>query len=227
MKNKIKKLLGLISLELLVVVALFIGSLFIFALIAHEVVYENEDVFDQKTFSFLSSYSSDGFFNIMKFFTFFGSIQFLLPAYILLVLYYFIKKKFRYCIDITIISLSSTGLMFALKEFFHRHRPDLPLIKSIATTYSFPSGHALSSFIFCSTLIDLIWEGTLRPVWKWLFSILLLLFSFTIGISRIVLKMHYATDVIAGFCLGVVWVIISFRVVKKINFKQIPIQEKG
>jgi len=110
--------------------------------------------------------------------------------------------------------------MFGLKELFHRQRPDLPLIKSIASTYSFPSGHALSSFIFCSIVIDLIWESASGRVWKWLFSILLLLFSFTIGISRIVLKMHYATDVIAGFCLGIAWVIISFRVIKKINFKE-------
>jgi len=211
----------LISLEFVVVACLFIGALFFFALIAHEVVYGNEDVFDKKVFAFLSSYSSEGFLQTMKFFTFFGSIQFLFPAYILLVLYFFIKKKFRYCIDISIISISSTGLMFGLKELFHRQRPDLPLIKSIATTYSFPSGHALSSFIFCSILIDLVWEGTIGRVWKWLFSILLLLFSFTIGISRIVLKMHYATDVIAGFCLGIVWVIISFRVIKKINFKEV------
>ena len=131
----------------------------------------------KKVFAFLSSYSSEGFLQTMKFFTFFGSIQFLLPAYILLVLYFFIKKKFRYCIDISIISISSTGLMFGLKELFHRQRPDLPLIKSITTTYSFPSGHALSSFIFCSILIDLIWESTLERVWKWVASILLLLFS--------------------------------------------------
>jgi membrane-associated phospholipid phosphatase len=218
-KKKIQKWVGLISLELAVVACLFVAALFFFALIAHEAVYENEDVFDKKIFAFLSSYSNEGFLEVMRFFTFFGSIQFLLPAYILLVLYFFVKKKYRYCIDISIIAISSTGLMFALKELFHRQRPELPLIKSIATTYSFPSGHALSSFIFCSILIDLVWEGALGRVWKWLFSILLLLFSFIIGISRIVLKMHYATDVIAGFCLGIAWVIISFRVIKKISFK--------
>ncbi|HEY6976217.1 MAG TPA: phosphatase PAP2 family protein [Chitinophagaceae bacterium] len=225
MKNRIQKIVGLISLEFVIVAFLFIGALFVFALVAHA-VYENEDLFDKRAFAYLSSYSSEGFLEAMKFFTFFGSILFLLPAYILLVVYFFIKKEFRYCIDILIISISSSVLMFGLKELFHRQRPDLPLIKSIATTYSFPSGHALSSFIFCSVLIDLIWESTLARVWKWVFSILLLLFSFTIGISRIVLKMHYATDVIAGFCLGIVWVIISFRVIKKINFKEARISKK-
>ncbi|HXL55697.1 MAG TPA: phosphatase PAP2 family protein [Chitinophagaceae bacterium] len=221
MKKKIERLLKLISLELIAVACLFIAALFLFAWIAHEAVYENEDAFDQKIFAFLASYTSTSFLKVMEIFTFFGSILFLLPAYIILVTYFFIKKKFRYCIDIAIISLSSSGLMFALKELFHRQRPDLPLIKSIATTYSFPSGHALSSFIFCSVIIDLIWEGKLKLVWKWLFSILLLLFSFTIGISRIVLKMHYATDVIAGFCLGIAWVIISFRILKRIESKQV------
>lgn len=38
-----------------------------------------------------------------------------------------------------------------------------------------------------------------------------------IGISRIFLRMHYPTDVIASFCLGIVWVIISLWIFKKIN----------
>lgn len=214
-KNK-TGLFGTISLQVLLIALLFIAALFLFSYIAHEAVYENERVFDDEVFAFLAKYSTANVAKVMEVFTFFGSSTFLLPAYIILVTGLLIYKRYRYSINISIIALSSTGIMFCLKQLFHRQRPNLPLIKSI-TTYSFPSGHALSSFIFCSILIYLIWQTGLTAVFKRLFSFLLLLFSITIGISRIVLKVHYATDVIASFCLGIAWAILSFWLLEKIN----------
>jgi undecaprenyl-diphosphatase len=109
-------------------------------------------------------------------------------------------------------------MMFALKDLFHRERPTLPIINGLST-YSFPSGHALSSFILCSIFIFIIRNGHWKPVYKWIVSILLLLLAITIGISRIVLKVHFPTDVIASFCLGIAWVIFSLWLFKKINRK--------
>lgn len=216
--NKNKKIVQLISLKVLLVSLLFIASLFIFALIAQETVLENEKIFDDKVFALISSFSTPGFIQTMKVFTFFGSTQFLFPAYIALTGYFFFRKKIRYGTDIAIIGASSTALMFCLKQIFHRQRPDLPILKGI-TTYSFPSGHALSSFIFCSILIFIIRNGTWKNIYKWIATILLLFFSITIGISRIILKVHYPTDVIASFCLGIVWVIVSLWLLRKINRK--------
>ncbi len=215
-QNKRARLLKAISLEVLLVACLFLASLFVFAFIADEVVYEKENVFDNKVFAFLSSYTSPGLIKTMQVITFFGSSEFLLPAYIVLAGYFLFRKKYRNCVDISVIGLSSTGVMYVLKQVFHRNRPDLPIIKSL-TTYSFPSGHTLSSFIFCSVLAYLIWNTNLRQITKLLYCFLLLCFSVTIGISRIVLKVHYATDVIASFCLGIAWVIMSFWLLEKIN----------
>ena len=113
--------------------------------------------------------------------------------------------------------------MFALKTLFHRQRPDLPIIKGIYT-YSFPSGHALSSFILFSILIFIIQNGGWKKVYRWVASSLLLLFSITIGISRIILRAHYPTYVISSFFLGIVWVIASLWLLKKIN-RQYMIKE--
>ena len=49
---------------------------------------------------------------------------------------------------------------------------------------------------------------------KWIVTIGLLLIAITIGVSRIILRMHYPTDVIASLCLGIVWVIISFSLLR-------------
>ena len=140
-----------------------------------------------------------------------------------MILYFVIRKKYRHAVDIAIIGITSSALMFGLKTIFHRQRPDLPIIKGIYT-YSFPSGHALSSFILMSILIFIIRNGRWKNVYKWIVSSLLLLFSITIGISRIILRAHYPTDVIASFCLGIVWVIVSLWLLRKIN-RQYMIRE--
>ena len=214
MKKSIQKSLQQAPLQLLVVAFIFLLSIFIFSLIVHEAVYEQEDVFDMKVIQFFSAHSSQTLIEVMKRITFLGSSTFLFPAYIVLIVWLIFRKRVQYAIDIAIIALSSTGIMFVLKQFFHRHRPPLPVIKTL-TSYSFPSGHALSSFIFCTILMYLVWEGPLSKAGKYVLIILLLLCTLTIGLSRVILNVHYATDVIGGFCTAIIWVIISFAILKK------------
>jgi undecaprenyl-diphosphatase len=220
MNNKKNKLLKLISIKVVLISILFIVSFFIFALIAHEAVSENEKVFDDKVIAFFSSITTPGLIQVMKIFTFFGSSTFLFPAYIVMVAYFLIKKKFRYGIDIAIIALSSETLVQVLKLVFHRKRPDLPVLKGIAT-YSFPSGHTLSSFIFCCIIIFILFNGKWKAMYKWILSVFLIVFAVTIGISRIVLRAHYPTDVIASFCLGIIWTILSFWIFTFLNRKDV------
>jgi membrane-associated phospholipid phosphatase len=216
MKKRVQHLLKLIPLELLVLAIVFLLCLFIFSFIVHEAVYEREDIFDNNVIHFFSVHSSPALIEAMKRITFFGSTTFLFPAYIVLIAWQLFKKRPAHSIDIAVIAISSTAMMFVLKQFFHRHRPQIPIIKGISG-YSFPSGHALSSFIFCSILMYLVWEGTLATWQKYLIVLFLLLCSFAIGCSRVILNVHYATDVIGGFCLGIAWVILSFVMIKKIR----------
>jgi undecaprenyl-diphosphatase len=220
MDKRSKWLLERVSLEVLVLAALFLGTLFLFAYIAHEAVFEQEDVFDTRVQAYLLAHTTPELIEVAKGFSFLGSSLFLLPTYIMLIGLLIIFQKKRYALDISIVALSSFLMMQLLKQVFHRKRPNLPIIKAIQT-YSFPSGHALSSFIFCSILTYLVWQGKARAVYKWLLTILLLLLAVAIGISRIVLNVHFATDVIAGFCLGVMWATISFWIIRKINKRRL------
>src|SRR4051812_42301422 len=216
MNKRIQRLLEQVSLEVLVLAALFLGSLFIFAYIAHEAVYEQEDVFDARVHTYLLAHTTPLLIKIASGFTYLGSSLFLLPTYILLVGILIIFKKRRTALDISIVALSSFLMMQVLKQVFHRKRPNLPIIKAIHS-YSFPSGHSVSSFIFCSILVYLVWKGEGRTIYKWVLTFILLLLAVAIGLSRIVLNVHFATDVIAGFCLGVMWVTMSFWIIQKIN----------
>lgn len=216
MVSKKEKMVELISLKVLLVSVLFIIAIFAFAFLAKGVVEDKEQKVDNGVFMFFNGFTTPHLINVMRIISFFGSVYFLIPAYVVLIGYFVLRKKYRNAVDIAIIGITSSALMFALKTIFHRQRPDLPIIKGIYT-YSFPSGHALSSFILCSILIFIIRNGNWKNTYKWIVTILLLMFSITIGISRIILRAHYPTDVIASFCLGIVWVIVSLWLLKKIN----------
>jgi undecaprenyl-diphosphatase len=220
MDKQSKGLLKRISLEVLVLAALFLGSLFIFAFIAHEAVFEREDVFDTRVHAYLLAHTTPELIDAANGLSFLGSSLFLLPTYILLIGMLIIFQKKRYALHVFTVALSGFLMMQLLKQVFHRKRPDLPIIKAIHT-YSFPSGHAVSSFIFCSILAYLVWQGRVHVAFKWVLTVLLLLLAIAIGISRIVLNVHFATDVIAGFCLGVMWATLSFWIIRKIEQRRL------
>ncbi len=214
--NENKKIIETLSLKVLLISALFIVALFMFAFLAEGVLQGKQRAIDNNIFLFFDSFTTPGLIRTMEVFSFFGSVQFMVPAYLILIGYFFIKKRFRNGVDVAIIGVTSTAMIFGLKILFHRQRPGLPIIEELHT-FSFPSGHALSSFILCSLLIFIIHKRAWKKMYKWIIAIFLALFSITIGISRIILRMHYPTDVIASLCLGIVWVIVSLWIFKKIN----------
>ena len=223
MKKFIREIITEVEIKTLLVSLLFIISLFVFGYLAHEVVSEDENSFDDAAFNFFSGHTSRGLINVMRILTFFGTIYFIIPAYVVLIAVLLLVHRRSDAINVGIIAVSSTLLMLGLKQFFHRQRPELPLIKTL-TNFSFPSGHALCSFIFCSVIIYLVAKGNLDLKWKWLVSIFLILFSIFIGISRIVLRYHYATDVLAGFCVGFAWVIFSLWLERRLTPKRVEMQ---
>ena len=220
MKVWLKKRIAEISFKTIVVLALFVLSLLVFAFLADEIVLKKQDLFDTRIFSFLTPYSSPAFIEFMKALSFFGSSYFLFPAYVVIVAWLLWKRKTHDAINVSILGISSFLLKAILKQVFQRERPDLQLAEKLSN-FSFPSGHALSSFIFASVVIYLVWGGNLQTGWKWFLSVLLILFSFLVGLSRIVLRYHYASDVMAGFCIAFSWVILSFWTQNKItkNFR--------
>jgi undecaprenyl-diphosphatase len=222
-RRSLKKFLSELSLTWLVLVGLFAISLYAFIYIADEVVIEKEDIFDSRVISILKRYNNETLIQCMKVVTFFGSSTFLFPAYALLVLYYIYKKKSRLAIQIGVIGSASTLLMFAFKRFFQRPRPDLSLISPLRT-YSFPSGHSLSSFIFAAVLMYLVWQSGLNKLAKWLISIFLVLFTLAIGLSRVILNVHYPSDVVAGYALGLCWLILSYLVIRRLS---VPSNQSG
>ncbi|WP_255153806.1 phosphatase PAP2 family protein [Ferruginibacter sp. HRS2-29] len=153
----------------------------------------------------------------MEFFTLLGSQYFLIPAFILLMAYYFFVRKNNWNgIRVAVVSLSSLCVMFGLKMLFRRPRPDMPLLHEVKGL-SFPSGHAFMSFTFFGIVIYLIYKSRFKGWKRYLAVIIFILVTLLVGISRIYLRVHYASDVIAGFCMGFMWMVITLVILRQVE----------
>jgi len=93
-----------------------------------------------------------------------------------------------------------------LKAWFDRPRPDAGSAIDLPTSASFPSGHATAAVASLGAAAVLIAERlSPRRALAWLWAIVVVA-CLAIGLSRIALNVHYVTDVLAGWCLGLAWV---------------------
>ena len=209
--------LALLSVEMTIVLCLFIVALTAFVYITRRVFVLNKTRLDTNVFNYLQSHVSERNNDIMEFFTFLGTHNFLIPAKLSLITYFlFIKKHKWYSIKIPAIALSSLGLMFLLKGLFDRDRPSIPLLFH-AKGLSFPSGHALMSVTFYGLFVYIIFKGVKNPILKWTLISLLICLIIIIGMSRVYLRVHYATDVIAGYCIGFLWLVFTVWMLNKLE----------
>jgi len=211
-----RKLKGIFTWKVFLIGSLVLAAVLLFVYIADEAVIEQEKMFDDAVIGFFDSVTGPRLVRVMEVFTFLGSVGFLVPFYLVLVGYYFVRKNYLFGLYVVIITASSTALIEGLKWVFHRARPQHPVIRGV-TGYSFPSGHSLSAFVFSSILIYIIWDSGFKLGLKWVLTVLLVLYAVTIGMSRIVLKVHYPTDVLASFCVGIVWVVLALWVLERIR----------
>ncbi len=220
LSSRVKKFwagLALLSIEMLAIMAVFITSLLGFIMITRRVFYLRNEEMDEKVFHFLEPYINDTNTAAMNFITFFGKHEFLIPANLCLIAYFlFLKKHKWYSIKIPAIAISSLLLMFVLKRLFARQRPDEQLLEA-ATNFSFPSGHALMAVTFYGLIAYIIWHSVKNNTVKWILISLIILWIIIIGISRLYLRRHFYSDVIAGFSIGFLWLVLSLKLIGKIE----------
>ena len=211
--------LSIFTIEFLVVLLLLL-ALVIFILAAREIFILKNFIFDEDVFNALRPYITPSRTRFMNFITFFGKHDALIPLNILLIGYFIYKKKRWFAIRITALALSSLLLKFILKFYFQRARPDIPVIEKV-DGYSFPSGHALIGVVFYGLVIFVIWREVKQKWAKIILTIFFVLFILLISFSRIYLRVHYASDVIAGIAVGFIWLVLSLNIIQRIEKKYI------
>ncbi|MBC7949091.1 MAG: phosphatase PAP2 family protein [Chitinophagaceae bacterium] len=172
---------------------------------------------DMAVFNALTRWTSPAMNRIMLFITLLGKHQFLIPANLLLIAYFlFVRHYTWFSIRVVAIGLSSTALMFLLKSLFKRKRPLEPLLHAVRGL-SFPSGHAIIAVTFYGLIIYII-DHTIDINWiRVTLTALLVILILLIGFSRVYLRVHYASDVLAGFIIGLLWLYISLFVLGRVE----------
>jgi undecaprenyl-diphosphatase len=125
-----------------------------------------------------------------------------------------LMRRYIYAIYLLIVVLSSWTINDLLKIYFARPRPPGEAL-TIATGYSFPSGHAMVSIAFYGFLAYLAFtQGGKRGK---LAAGELACLIFLIGLSRVYLNVHYPSDVLGGWLLGLLILLISICSMKRMT----------
>ncbi len=139
------------------------------------------------------------------------------PVVLLLTLtvigYLLLSRHFRHAIEVTLSVAGGAALVMWLKVLFGRERPDIvPPMYDVASL-SFPSGHSSTAAVVYLTLGILVARFvTGRTLTFYVIGVACLL-TFVVGWSRVALGVHYPTDVLAGWTLGLSWALFSWLVV--------------
>lgn len=107
-----------------------------------------------------------------------------------------------------VVAMAGNGLLnLTLKQVFARVRPlhDDGLV--LAQGFSFPSGHS-SGAVVAYGMLAYVATRWLPARWHLPVWLVALTFAFTIGASRMFLRVHYASDVLAGFATGSAWLAV-------------------
>jgi len=216
---KKKPWLSVFTLEFLFVLLLLLALIvFIYAVRMVFVIEGSE--FDENIFKAVASYTTPGRTRFMNFITFLGKHTLLIPLNFLLIVFFIYKKHKWFALRIASLALSSVVISFSLKAFFRRDRPELQLIGDVSG-YSFPSGHALIGVVFYGLFIYIIWHEVKQNWLKISLIIILIILILLISFSRIYLRVHYPSDVIAGLAAGFIWLVLSLRIIHRIEKKYI------
>lgn len=107
--------------------------------------------------------------------------------------------------------LGGEALVYATRQVVHRHRPitaNFPAPHAIPgvheTSYSFPSGHATAAVAVLVSLAALALM-TWPTMWGWVLGGILILGAAFVAWSRLVLGVHWFSDVAFGMLLGIPW----------------------
>lgn len=185
-------------------------------------MWEAFSAFDNSVYELISGCMTDKMTQFMRFITFCGSewmISFL--AVIFPALVFIFRKKQFYRLSLAATANIALGALFneILKHLFLRARPDLLQLVKVSG-YSFPSGHSMNSIIFYGFFIYLI-INKMKHRGKYLIAGALGLLVLMIGVSRIYLGVHYASDVLAGFITGLAWLMLFIRLTDRyVRYKE-------
>jgi undecaprenyl-diphosphatase len=150
---------------------------------------------------------------IARAFTALGEPTVLIAAGVICALWLWWVGRGRLALALVAIVTIGRGLSEAQKYWIARVRPDVEPHLVIVKTSSFPSGHATSSMIFYLTVALALSAGTR---WHRAAASGAITLSLLIGTSRVMLGVHWPSDVIGGWAYGMLWVLLTLPLAERL-----------
>jgi undecaprenyl-diphosphatase len=124
-----------------------------------------------------------------------------------------IARSWRSGLAVLVVTLIGRALVSAQKYGIERMRPGDEAHLVPVSTPSFPSGHSAGAVIVYLTLA-LVIAG--RGRWKWPAVTAALLVAAGVGVSRVMLGVHWPTDVVGGWAFGLLWVLLVLPLAERL-----------
>lgn len=140
---------------------------------------------------------------------------------IIVTIYLLLQQKYKSAFLVLIVTVGGLLISLLLKDYFLRDRPDIVPALMVETSPSFPSGHSMLSAIVYLTLGSLLTRLETNPRIRTYIISIAILTAVSIGITRIMLGVHYPTDVLVGWIVGFFWATLCWFFMMVLQDKQV------
>jgi membrane-associated phospholipid phosphatase len=176
-------------------------------------VWEKEAFgFDTTVLLWIHQWANPGLDAVMLKITALGNPEFVVPLVVLSVGWLWWKHCRLEAKIFAIACLGASILNQELKLFFAKPRPELWTRLIAENTFSFPSGHALGSLVLYG-LLAYILAVQFPKFSRWIYCGAVGLIA-AIGLSRLYLGVHWPTDILAGYAVGFLWLMICITMLR-------------
>ena len=187
-----------------------IGLSILFVIISILVIFGFTNSIDMGFYNFLMNFRCSFLDNYFILITKCGDVSFICGLVLGVIL--ILRNKYSLLYGCLAVDCALTNKI--VKHIIRRDRPDvLKLIKQGG--FSYPSGHSMISMCMYGCLIYVVLKKIKNKYLKWFLVFILSLLIVSVGLSRIYVGVHYLSDVVSGFILGLIILILYIELINK------------
>lgn len=201
----------------------FAGSLFllVFVFLGYVIKFYPQNTllrhFDKAIIHFIQTPITSVKTTLFKGLTFLANPSTVICITVIVILFLLMKHRRLEAVWLAINTVFIAGIgNFLLKLVFMRPRPSHHMVQAVG--YSFPSGHADGSILLYGTLLLLMLTVMKKKHQKIVLSLVVAVLIIGIGCSRIYLGVHYPSDIIGGWCVGLGWLCLTYPIYRHRRF---------
>ena len=215
---------GGVDLRLLLTALVLLAGVWVFLALAYEVSIGGSPSFDEKVLRNLrqpgdpsDAWGPEWLEEVGRDLTALGGAAALLLVTAAVAGYFVLTRSYRALLLLVVATSGGLLLTVLLKAVYDRPRPSVVPHLAPVYTASFPSAHSMLSAVVYLTLGELLARQVKERRLRIYFVSIAILLSFLVGVSRLYMGVHYPTDVLAGWSVGLAWALLCGLVARRLQ----------